>query len=284
MTAELLFAGLIGLVVGSFLCLVAHRLPVMLERAWAADAAQAGPGGEASTAGAVATAPYNLLRPPSHCPACHHRLGIHENLPLISWLLQGGRCRACNAAIGWREPLMEATAAGLAMLAIWRFGIGWSTGLAAVFLWSLLLLSTIDLQRGWLPDELTQPLLWLGLLANLDGRYTPIEDAVIGAAAGYLGLWIVYWAFRLSTGREGMGIGDLHLLAAIGAWVGWQTLPGLVLFAAVIGLAWAGWSIWALRRPSGQPMPFGPMLSIGGVLALVQPDLLIEPFVYGWPL
>jgi len=284
MTVEMLFAGLIGLVAGSFLCLVAHRLPVMLEREWAAYCAEvAGSGGgpddtaaKASGDAAPATtkAPYNLFRPPSHCPSCGHRLHIHENIPLLSWLLQRGRCRACGVAIGWREPLVELAAAALAMLAAWRFGTGWDGALAAVFMWMLLLASVIDLQRGWLPDQVTQPLLWLGLLANLGSRFASPEDAVIGAAAGYLSLWAVYWGFRLATRREGMGIGDLHLLAAIGAWAGWQVLPGLVLLAALLGLAWASVAILILGRPRGQPMPFGPMLSVAGLVALVWPDLL----------
>jgi len=284
MSAEILGAGLVGLMVGSFLCLVAHRLPVMLERRWAAACDEPRTGSEAGLDGAPAAAPYDLLRPPSHCPACGHRLRLHENIPLLSWLLQGGRCRACQAAIGWREPLVEVAAAVLAALAVWRFGAGWDGALAALFLWTLLLLSVIDLQRGWLPDELTQPLLWLGLLANLGGRYVSSEDAVVGAVAGYLGLWLVYWGFRLATRREGMGIGDLHLLAAIGAWVGWQALPGLVLLAALIGLAWAGFASLALRRPRGEAMPFGPMLSIGGLLALFRPDLLVDLLWHGWPL
>lgn len=292
MTMEILFAGLAGLAVGSFLCLVAHRLPLMLEREWAAycagaekssgDAAAADVEDGADTARLPAPAvPYDLLRPPSHCPACGHRLGLLENVPLLSWLLQRGRCQACSAFIGWREPLVEAAAAALAVLAVWRFGFGWDGALAAVFLWMLLLASVIDLQRGWLPDQVTQPLLWLGLLANITSRFASPEDAVIGAVAGYMSLWVVYWGFRLATGREGMGIGDLHLLAAIGAWSGWQVLPGLVLLAALLGLAWAAVAILVLGRSRGDPMPFGPMLSAGGLVALVWPDLLESLLTYG---
>ena len=263
MSLEILFAGLAGLVAGSFLCLVAHRLPVMLEREWAAYCAER-----------PDDSPYNLFRPRSHCPACNHPLGIHENIPLLSWLLQRGRCRACGVEIGWREPLVEVAAAALAILAVWRFGTGWDGGLAALFLWILLVASVIDLQRGWLPEQVTQPLLWLGLIANLGSRFATPEDAVIGAAAGYLGLWTVYWGFRLATRREGMGIGDLHLLAAIGAWTGWQALPGLVLLAAILGLCWAAVACLIFGRSRSEPMPFGPMLSVGGLVALVWPDLL----------
>jgi leader peptidase (prepilin peptidase)/N-methyltransferase len=291
MTIDLLVAGLTGLAVGSFLCLVAHRLPVMLDREWEAycaetDAAPLAPASDriedpAADGLRAEQTPYNLLLPPSHCPACGHSLSIIEKIPLLSWLMQRGRCRACSAFIGWREPLVEVLAAALAMLAIWRFGLGWDALLTAMLLWMLLLASVIDLQRGWLPDQITQPLLWLGLLANLEGRFVLLEDAVIGAAAGYLGLWVVYWSFRLATRREGLGIGDLHLLAAIGAWAGWQVLPGLVLLAALLGLVWAGVAIFALGRSRADPMPFGPMLSIGGLVAMLWPDRLEGLLLYG---
>ncbi len=267
---DILLAGVVGLAVGSFLCVVAHRLPVMLEREWAAYCAESADDPPPDTP----EAPYDLMRPASHCPACGHQLRIHENIPLLSWILQRGRCRACGTAIGWREPLVELAAAALAALAIWRFGIGWDGALAAIFLWMLLLASVIDLQRGWLPDQITQPLLWLGLLANLGGRFATPEDAVIGAVAGYLSLWAVYWGFRLTTRREGMGIGDLHLLAGIGAWTGWQVLPGLVLLAALLGLFWAAVAVLMLGRPRDEPMPLGPMLSAAGLIALLWPDLL----------
>ncbi len=288
MMLEMLFAAATGLITGSFLCLVAHRLPVMIEREWAehcaATRAEIGVGSQPDLDGGTSGArpePYNLFRPPSHCPACGHRLGIAENIPLLSWMLQRGRCRACGESIGWREPLVEVAAAVLAVLAVWRFGLGWDAALAALFLWMLLLASVIDLQRGWLPDQVTQPLLWLGLLANLGGRFATPEDAVVGAVAGYLGLWLVYWSFRLATGREGMGIGDLHLLAAIGAWVGWMVLPGLVLTAALLGLVWAAVACLAMGRSRSDPMPFGPMLALGGLVALLWPDLLEGLFIHG---
>jgi leader peptidase (prepilin peptidase)/N-methyltransferase len=288
MMLEILSAAVVGLVAGSFLCLVAHRLPVIIEREWtdhcAATQTDIGVAGQPGADGAApgpAPAPYNLFWPPSHCPACGHRLGIVENIPLLSWMLQRGRCRACGASIGWREPLVEVAAAVLAMLAVWRFCLGWDAALAAIFLWLLLLASVIDLQRGWLPDQVTQPMLWLGLLANLGGRFATPEDAVLGAVAGYLCLWLVYWGFRLATGREGMGIGDLHLLAAIGGWAGWQILPGLVLAAALLGLAWAAVACLAMGRSRSDPMPFGPMLAVGGLVALLWPDLLEGLFTHG---
>jgi leader peptidase (prepilin peptidase)/N-methyltransferase len=301
MTAELLFAALIGLLVGSFVCLVAHRLPVMLESAWADYCAETKPVGsqdrsadgasarnllaahssEATAAEAAAATPrYNLFFPPSHCPACGHRLGFFENVPLLSWLLQKGRCRACDTFIGWREPLVELVAAAVATLVVLNFDAIWDRALAALCLWMLLLASVIDLQRGWLPGEVTGPLLWLGLIANLGGRFSAPEDAVIGAVVGFVGLWLVRTGFRLATKREGMGAGDPHLLAAIGAWTGWQVLPGLILFAALLGLLWAGVDRALRGRSLREPTPFGPMLAVAGLVALIRPDWLTDLF-YG---
>lgn len=302
MTIEVLFAGVIGLIVGSFVCLVAHRLPIMLERAWADHCAETerigvqGRGADGAPARLVmatfsddadvadktpAVADFDLFRPASHCPACGHQLGALENIPLVSWVLQRGRCRACGVFIGWREPLVELAGAGLAVLAVLHFGTEWDGALAALFCWMLLLASVIDIQRGWLPDEVTGPLLWLGLLANLGGRFATPEDAVIGAVAGYLGLWVVSTGFRLATRREGMGGGDLHLLAAIGAWTGWQALPGLVLVAAVLGLLWAALARVLEGRSLREPMPFGPMLAVGGLVALLWPEWLASVFTSG---
>ena len=303
MTAEIVFAAVIGLAVGSFLCLVTHRLPVMLERAWLAycdetareGLAQPGSDGSAASVAALSAARsvqptaqavqrYDLFTPPSHCPDCNRRLGFLENIPLASWIAQRGRCRGCGTFIGWREPAVEIGAACLAGLAAWKFGAGWDRALAAVFMWMLLVASVIDIQRGWLPDEVTGPLLWLGLLANLGERFATPEAAVIGVVAGYGALWLVRAGFQLATGREGMGTGDLHLLAAIGAWVGWQALPGLVLLAALLGLVWVAVAVLAQWRQRGDPMPFGPMLATSGSVALLWPDLLAGFFTRGLPL
>lgn len=268
----LVLAALVGSAVGSFLGLAAYRLPRMLEHRWQSECARL-EGGEPPI-----SAPLNLWRPASHCPACGHRLGVAENIPLLSWLLQRGRCRACGARIGWREPLLELAAATAAMLAMTLFGPTWQALLVAVFLWTLLLASAIDIERQWLPDELTLPLLWLGLLFNLSGGLVSLSDAVIGAAAGYLTLWSVYWAFRLATGREGMGEGDFKLLAAIGAWAGWQTLPGVVLLSSVAGSLWALTAIWLFGRSRKTPLPFGPALALGGAVAVCCPHLLADLF------
>jgi len=287
MTVEWILAAVVGLSVGSFLGLVAHRLPIMLERLHAPQ--WSGGGGdddvlpEASGAQAATAAipagpgdPFDLTEPPSHCPACGHRLGMLENIPLLSWLVQRGRCRACGTGIGWREPLVELGASLLALLAVWRFGATVDGLLAAACLWLMLLASVIDMQRGWLPGEITGPLLWLGLLASLGGGFAPPDDAIVGAVAGHASLWAVRWGFHRVTGREGMGAGDPHLLAAIGAWIGWQPLPGVVLLAASLGLLWAAVARLALGRSSDEPMPFGPMLSLAGAAALIWPGALVD--------
>jgi leader peptidase (prepilin peptidase)/N-methyltransferase len=273
MTLVGILAGVVGLFVGSFLGLVAHRLPMMLERRY--DASQHTDDGARSAQGA-GTPRFDLLQPPSHCPACGHCLGILENIPLLSWLAQRGRCRACDMPIGWREPLVELGASLLAVVAVWRFGTTLDGLLAATCLWLLLLAAVIDIERGWLPGEITGPLLWLGLLASLGGGFALPDDAIIGAAAGYASLGLVRWAFHRLTGREGMGAGDLHLLAAIGAWVGWQALPGIILLAACLGLLWSAVAVVAYRRSHTEPMPFGPMLALAGTLALVWPGTLVD--------
>lgn len=272
------FATLAGLLVGSFLGLIAHRLPVMLEHAWQRYCRSLETQPASSTSGASppaedhATQTYNLLRPASHCPTCGHLLSPLENIPLLSWLFLRGRCRQCRAFIGWREPVVEVAAAAASVLAVWRFGLDWDGLWAAVFLWALIVASVIDLQRGWLPDELTQPLLWLGLLVNLDGRFVAPEDAVVGAAAGFVALWMLARGYRLLTRRDGLGDGDLHLLAAIGAWVGWQPLAGVLLVAALLGLCAFGVAAIAFGRSARDPQPFGPMLAVGGLIALVWPE------------
>ena len=207
---------LVGLFVGSFLNVVIHRLPLMMEREWQAEAA-ALRGEEAQT-----EAPrFNLATPGSRCPHCGHPIGVLENLPILSYLLQRGRCRHCNGPISVRYPLIETACALLSGFTAWHFGFGMAGIAALVFLWALLALCFIDLDTQLLPDSITLPLVWGGLLLNLSGTFTDISSAVVGAAAGYLTLWSVYWLFKLTTGKEGMGYGDFKLLAAIGAWLGW---------------------------------------------------------------
>lgn len=253
---------LLGLAVGSFLNVVIHRLPRMLENEWRAQCA------EFAGAEAAPVERYNLAVPPSHCPSCNARIGALENIPLLSFALQRGRCRHCGAAISWRYPLIEAAAGLLAVGVAWTFGLTLSGLAALVFVWTMLALAAIDIDTQLLPDALTLPLLWLGLLVNLGGGFAPLADAVIGAAVGYLSLWSVYWAFRLLTGKEGMGFGDFKLLAAIGAWLGWSMLPLVILLSSLVGAA-VGIALIVLRRQSrGTPIPFGPYLAAAGLIAL----------------
>lgn len=257
-------AALLGLIVGSFLNVVIHRLPAILERRWQLEAQEilgddADPEGEA----------YHLAWPPSHCPQCGRRLGWRENIPLLSYLLQRGRCRGCSGRIALRYPIVEGLAAVATALVVATQGLTLA-GLGAVVLtWALIAAAVIDYEHYLLPDALTLPLLWLGLLWSIvtPGLPTP-SDAIIGAAAGYTAMWAIYHGHRAVTGREGMGHGDFKLTAALGAWLGWQALPMVVLVAALGGLAVA--LVLALRRrPLGQPVPFGPSLAAAGWLLLI---------------
>jgi leader peptidase (prepilin peptidase)/N-methyltransferase len=252
----------VGLCAGSFVNVVIHRLPKMLERGWAAQCAELR--GEAP-----ATAPpYNLVVPRSACPACGHRLRAVENIPVLSWLALRGRCSACRAAIPVRYPIVEMLGGLLAAYAVWRFGVTPRGVGACVLLWALLALTVIDLDTQMLPDDLTLPLLWAALLFNLWDVFVPLRDAVIGAAAGYLSLWAIYWLFKLIRGKEGMGYGDFKLLAALGAWLGWQMLPLIVLLSSVVGAVIGIGLIVFRRRDHEVPLPFGPYLAIAGAIAL----------------
>ena len=255
-------AAVIGLCVGSFLNVVIHRLPKMMERGWAEQCAElAGREPEPQPK-------YNLVVPRSACPSCGHGITAAENVPVVSWLALRGRCSACKAKISARYPIVELAAGILALAAIWQFGPTWKGIAACGFLWTLLALAFIDADTQLLPDDLTLPLLWAGLLANLFGLFVPLASAVIGAIAGYLVLWTIYWLFKLIRGKEGMGYGDFKLLAALGAWLGWPMLPQIVLVSSVLG-AVGGIAAMALRKRDGAtPLPFGPWLAGAGAVAL----------------
>ena len=264
----------VGLCVGSFLNVVIHRLPKMMERDWRAQCAElrgdAVPD-ENSTA-------YNLAVPRSACPECGHRIGALENIPIVSWLALRGACSACRKPISIRYPLVEALGGLLAAYAIWRFGPSLKGAAACALLWTLIALTFIDFDTQLLPDSLTLPLLWGGLAVNLAGAFVPLADAVIGAIAGYLALWIVYWLFRLIRGKEGMGYGDFKLLAALCAWLGWQMLPLIVLLSSVVG-AVIGITLMVFKgRDHNVPLAFGPYLAIAGVIALFFGPVLVR----GW--
>lgn len=257
---------LIGLLVGSFLNVVIYRLPRMMEIEWAHEAALAA--AQASGQTVPDPEPFNLIRPRSRCGHCGHGITARENIPVLSWLIQRGKCTACGTGISVRYPLVEGISALLSGLAIAHFGFN-AAGLGAMILsLALLVLALIDFDTQLLPDSLTLPLLWLGLLFNLSGVYVPISTAVIGAMAGYLTLWSVYWLFKLITGKEGMGYGDFKLLAALGAWFGWQALPGIIFLSALVGAVLGILLIVLARRGREVPMPFGPYLAGAGLISM----------------
>jgi leader peptidase (prepilin peptidase) / N-methyltransferase len=263
-------AAFFGLCVGSFLNVVIHRLPRMMEAQWREECAALG-AGDASAGGAtpVPAEPYNLLRPASRCPACAAPIRARHNIPVASWIALGGRCATCRAPISFRYPAVELAAGALAVLMAWRFGASTPALLAMVFAWALLALTFVDLDTQLLPDDITLPLLWLGLLANAFGAFTDLRSAVLGAAGGYLLLWLVYWGFRLLANKEGMGYGDFKLLAALGAWTGWQVLPFIVLVSAGTGAILGGLLLWLARSGADTRIPFGPYLALGGLTGLI---------------
>ncbi|MHC9245585.1 prepilin peptidase [Aeromonas jandaei] len=259
-----------SLMIGSFLNVVIHRLPIMLEREWQAEYRSYFTPNEEQ-----ATEPrYNLMVPRSACPHCGHAITALENIPLLSWLWLKGRCSECQAPISARYPLVELLTALLSVAVAMVISPGWGALAALLLTWVLVALTFIDLDKMLLPDQLTLPLLWGGLLFNLSGGFAPLADAVIGAMAGYLVLWSLYWAFKLLTGKEGMGYGDFKLLAALGAWLGWQALPIILLLSSLVG-AIIGISLIALRKHhQGNPIPFGPYLAIAGWIALLWGDTI----------
>jgi leader peptidase (prepilin peptidase)/N-methyltransferase len=255
-------AAIFGLLIGSFLNVVVHRLPIMRQREidnYIAD-----------KEGKPLPHPerYNLMVPRSACPHCGHQITALENIPIVSWLALRGKCSSCKAPISARYPVVEAVSGILSGLLIWHFGSGW-TGLAAlVFTYLLISMTLIDVDHKELPDDLTYPLLWLGLLINLDGSFVPLRDAVLGAAGGYMFLWIVAHAYEMVRGHIGMGEGDFKLLAALGAWFGWQMLPTIIVLSSFVG-AIIGITMIAIgKTKKGQHIPFGPYLAGAGMIAL----------------
>jgi len=261
-TTLLIVTILLSLFVGSFLNVVIHRLPIMLERAWEREAAEL-------RDEPPATHPtFNLAVPRSRCPHCGTQVASIDNIPVVSFLLLRGKCRHCSAPIGMRYPVVELVTATFSGIAAWHFGNSVATLGALLFIWAMIALTCIDLDTQLLPDSITLPLIWLGLLFNLNGTYTSLNDAVIGAVAGYMSLWIVFQLFRLVTGKEGMGYGDFKLLAAIGAWLGWQMLPVTILLSSVVGAIVGICLIVFTRHGRDNPIPFGPYLAAAGLLAM----------------
>ena len=264
---------ILGLMVGSFLNVVIHRLPKMLELGWRQQCAELR--GEEAAAGPT----YNLIVPRSACPHCHHAISAWENIPIVSYLLLRGKCKGCGAAISPRYPIIEAISGMLCAYAAWHFGFGWAAAGALLLIWALLALTAIDFDTQLLPDDITLPLLWAGLLFNLSGTFTNLHSAVLGVVFGYLALWSVYWAFKLATGKEGMGYGDFKLLAALGAWMGWQMLPLIILLSSAVGAVVGITLIVATRHGRNVPIPFGPYLAGGGLIALFWGQTLTQNYL-----
>ncbi|HET6632015.1 MAG TPA: A24 family peptidase [Rhodanobacteraceae bacterium] len=258
--------GVLGLIVGSFLNVVILRLPARLMHAWRDQAR------EMLEMEADEAPPPGIVREPSHCPNCKHRLGPLENIPLLSWLVLRGRCRHCRAPISLQYPLVELLCAVASAIIVWRFGLNWETPAALVFTWLLLAMAGIDARTQLLPDSMTLPLLWLGLLLSLVPLFVDPVHAIIGAAVGYLSLWLVYWGFKLATGKEGMGFGDFKLLAALGAWMGPLALLPIALLSSLIGAIVGGTMLAVRGQDRSVPIPFGPFLAAAGWVWLVAGD------------
>ena len=275
------FAIAFGLVIGSFLNVVVHRLPIMLERAWRADVTEATgtPGPLFEDDGLPAR--YNLWLPRSACPHCGHVLRAWENIPVVSWIALRGRCAHCHAGVSVRYPLIELASAACAAGALLAFGPTGKALAAFMLCAGLIAASAIDLEHQMLYDEITQPLLWAGLLINVAGTFATLREAVIGAVAGYLALWSVYWLFRLLRGVEGMGHGDFKLLAALGAWLGWSALPQIVVIAAVAGALVGIAATLSGRMRFEEPLPFGPYLAAGAIVTLFAGTPLYGVFAWG---
>ncbi|MDQ7969772.1 MAG: A24 family peptidase [Oxalicibacterium faecigallinarum] len=267
-----ILAGIIGLLIGSFLNVVIHRIPKMMQRE--SDNYVASESGKPLPH----EDRYNLMVPRSSCPQCNHQITVLENIPVVSYAVLGGKCSNCKTAISLRYPIIELLSGALSAWMIWRFGSG-LTGLSTLlFIYLLIAMTFIDADTQLLPDDLTLPLLWLGLLININGTFVPLHEAVIGAMAGYLSLWSVYWLFKLLTGKDGMGYGDFKLLAALGAWLGWKMLPVIILLSSAVGAVVGIALIVLAKRGRNIPIPFGPYLAAAGLLALLYGPALTETY------
>lgn len=272
----------LGLLVGSFLNVVIYRLPKMMERDWqnqCKDFLASDSNIAALPSQDEKQEPFNLMVPASRCPGCGHKIRAWENIPVISYVCLGGKCSSCKTAISIRYPIIEVITGVLSIIAIGYFGINWN-GLAALILtWSLIALTMIDIDTYLLPDDITLPLLWLGLIVNSFGVFTDLPSALWGAIAGYMSLWLVYQTFKLVTGKEGMGFGDFKLLAALGAWMGWQLLPQIILLSSLVG-AVIGIAMIIMRgRDKNIPIPFGPYLAIAGWIAFIWGDVINQTYL-----
>jgi leader peptidase (prepilin peptidase)/N-methyltransferase len=268
-TLFIVFSVIFGLMVGSFLNVVIYRLPRMMELEWQRNCAELqGEENQSSATEATVNPKFNLVVPRSACPGCGHKITAFENIPIISFLFLKAKCSGCKTPISIRYPLVELFTGLLIGLVSWKFGYSSAAFAAWIFCFSLIALSFIDLDTFLLPDSITLPLLWIGILFNLNGGFTDIHSSIVGAVAGYLSLWSVYWLFKLVTGKEGMGYGDFKLLAAIGAWFGWQLLPAVILLSSIAGSIIGIGMILLAKHGRNVPIPFGPYLALGGIAAL----------------
>jgi len=274
----ILVAGLLGLIVGSFLNVVIHRLPKMMEAEWRSQCIEM-----MGTQGPppLPSQTYTLAYPASHCPQCGHRLKVRDNIPVLSYLWLKGKCRYCHQVISARYPLVEILSGVMTAVVAWHFGWSPQAVFGAVLTWALLCLSFIDFDTHYLPDVITLPFLWLGLGCNLFGIFATLESSVTGAMSGYLSLWIIYQGFKLATGKEGMGYGDFKLAALFGAWLGWQMLPAVIIVAAFMGSLVGIALMTLLRRDKDVPLPFGPYLSVAGWFTLLWGQEITDLYL-GW--
>lgn len=272
-----LSAGLLGLVVGSFINVVIYRLPLMMQKEWKSQCHALL---ELKQQDKPEQSRFNLVVPRSRCPHCDHLISAWENIPIVSYLMLKGQCSECHQSISARYPLVEALSAILCIMAAWHFGVSWQAAFAILLAWSLIALTFIDFDHQLLPDGIVMPVLWFGLFINAFGMgYTNLTSAVIGAMAGYLSLWLVYHAFKLTTGKEGMGYGDFKLFALLGAWMGWTMLPLIILLSSLTGAIIGGLSIAMSRMHRQQPMPFGPYLCIAGWIALIWGETIVQSYL-----
>lgn len=272
--AHLGLACILGLLVGSFLNVVIYRYPARLHYLWTAQSYQ-----WLNDESYPEAAPPNLVTPPSHCKHCKTSLKVWQNIPILSFMMLRGRCAHCKMPIAWRYPLVELIAGVLSVVVVSHFGINLSGLFALLMTWALIALSFIDLDHQLLPDDLILPLLWLGLVLNINSLYATPSDAIIGAVLGYLSLWSIYWLFKLTTGKEGMGHGDFKLLALFGAWLGWQALPQIILVSTVLGSVIGLTLILSKRITRNQPIPFGPYIAAAGWLALLYDDKINQYYL-----
>jgi leader peptidase (prepilin peptidase)/N-methyltransferase len=274
LAAWIVLTGMLGLLIGSFLNVVILRLPARMAAAWQREAREV-----LQLEAEEAPLPPGIVREPSHCMHCQHRLSALDNIPLLSWLVLRGRCRYCGTRISAQYPLVELLCGVLSAVVVWKFGPTWAAAGGLLLTWTLIACAGIDVRTQLLPDQLTLPLLWLGLILALVPLFVGAKSAILGAAIGYLSLWSVYWLFKLLTGKEGMGYGDFKLLAALGAWMGPLAMLPVILLSSLIGAVVGGSMILARRHQAQVPIPFGPFLAAAGWVWLVAGDVLLHGYV-----